>query len=159
MRTQKLAFDIKEGIYYRDIDDYVIYINKKGDDGSHIYGVKIYDHTDREGNTKIMSADSGMMALSPNRRNIIFTLYNGFNYTDVTTDNDYKTRRPFERMAFKEEQIKFSLADFDMNHTSEDLYKTHHEMMNIHQLSTALDSLRTRYDERQKCSLTVSERD
>lgn len=150
VRTQKLAFDIKEGIYYRDIDDYVIYINKKGDDGSHIYGVKIYDHTDREGNTKIMSADSGMMTLSPNRRNIIFTLYNGYSYTDVTTDNDYKTRRPFERMAFKEEQIKFSLADFDMNHTSEDLYKTHHEMMNIHQLSTALDSLRTRYDERQK---------
>lgn len=150
VRSQKLAFDIKEGIYYRDIEDYVIYVNEKGDDGSHIYGVKIYDHTDREGNTKIMSADSGMMTLSPNRRNIIFTLYNGYNYTDVTTDGDYKTRRPFERMSFKEEQIKFSLADFDMNHSSEDLYKTHHEMMNIHQLSTALDSLRTRYDDRQK---------
>lgn len=150
VRKQKLAFDIKEGIYYRDIEDYVIYINKKGDDGSSIYGVKIYDHTAREGNIKIMSADSGMMALSPNQRNIVFTLYNGYNYTDVTTDNDYQVRRPFERMAFKEEQIKFSLADFDMTRSSEDLYKSYHEMMNIHQLSTALDSLENRFAERQQ---------
>ena len=150
VRKQKLAFDIKEGIYYRDIEDYVIYINKKGDDGSSIYGVKIYDHTAREGNIKIMSADSGMMALSPNQRNIVFTLYNGYNYTDVTTDDDYKIRRPFERMSFKEEQIKFSLADFDMTRSSEDLYKSYHEMMNIHQLSTALDSLEIRYAEKQQ---------
>ena len=150
VRKQKLAFDIKEGIYYRDIEDYVIYINKKGDDGSSIYGVKIYDHTAREGNIKIMSADSGMMALSPNQRNIIFTLYNGYNYTDVTTDDDYKIKRPFERMAFKQEQIKFSLADFDMTRTSEDLYKSYHEMMNIDQLSSALDSLEVRYAERQQ---------
>ena len=150
VRKQKLAFDIKEGIYYRDIEDYVIYINKKGDDGSSIYGVKIYDHTDHAGNTKIMSADSGMMALSPNQRNIVFTLYNGYNYTDVTTDDDYKIRRPFERMSFKEEQIKFSLADFDMTRSSEDLYKSYHEMMNIHQLSTALDSLEIRYAEKQQ---------
>ena len=150
VRKQKLAFDIKEGIYYRDIEDYVIYINKKGDDGSSIYGVKIYDHTAREGNIKIMSADSGMMALSPNQRNIIFTLYNGYNYTDVTTNDDYKIKRPFERMAFKQEQIKFSLADFDMTRTSEDLYKSYHEMMNIDQLSSALDSLEVRYAERQQ---------
>ena len=150
VRKQKLAFDIQEGIYYRDIEDYVIYINKKGDDGSSIYGVKIYDHTAREGNIKIMSADSGMMALSPNQRNIVFTLYNGYNYTDVTTNDDYKIKRPFERMAFKQEQIKFSLADFDMTRTSEDLYKSYHEMMNIDQLSSALDSLEVRYAERQQ---------
>ncbi|MCQ2320443.1 MAG: LptF/LptG family permease [Bacteroidales bacterium] len=150
VRKQKLAFDIKEGVYYRDIEDYVIYISKKGDDGSHIYGVKIYNHTDREGNTKIMSADSGMMALSPNQRNIVFTLYNGYNYTDVTTNDDFKIKRPFERMSFKEEQIKFSLADFDMTRSSEEIYKSYHEMMNIHQLSTALDSLEIRYNERQQ---------
>lgn len=150
VRKQKLAFDIKEGIYYRDLEDYVIYIDKKGDDGSHIYGIKIYDHTDRDGNTKIISADSGMMALSPNQRLIVFTLYNGYNYTDVTTNNDFKIKRPFERMAFKQEQIKFSLSDFDMTRSNEDLYKTYHEMMNIHQLSKALDSLGTRYSEKQR---------
>ena len=144
VQRQKLAFNIKEGVFYKDIDNYVIYVDKKGKDGSHIYGVKIYDHTDRQGNTKIISADSGMMSMSPNQRNIIFTLYNGFNYTDLTPDN-YKETRPFERMSFKQEQIKFSLASFDMTRSDEDMYKSYQQMMNIRQLSNSLDSLQLRY--------------
>ena len=147
VQRQKLAFNIKEGVFYKDIDNYVIFVEKKGKDGSHIYGVKIYDHTDREGNTKIISADSGMMAMSPNQRNIIFTLYNGYNYTDLTTDN-YKETRPFERMSFKQEQIKFSLASFDMTRSNEEMYKSYQQMMNIRQLSSSLDSLERRYDKK-----------
>ena len=149
VRRQKLAFNIKEGVFYRDIDNYVIYVERKGADGRSIYGVKIYDHTDRMGNTKIMSADSGMMTLSPNQRNIIFTLYDGYNYTDVTSTDDYKQKRPFERMSFKQEQLKFSLKDFDMTRSSEDMYKSSQQMMNIRQLNTALDSLERRYENKQ----------
>ena len=149
VRRQKLAFNIKEGVFYRDIDNYVIYVERKGSDGRSIYGVKIYDHTDRMGNTKIMSADSGMMTLSPNQRNIIFTLYDGYNYTDVTSTDDYKQKRPFERMSFKQEQLKFSLKDFDMTRSSEDMYKSSQQMMNIRQLNTALDSLERRYENKQ----------
>ena len=147
VQRQKLAFNIKEGVFYKDIDNYVIYVERKGKDGSSIYGVKIYDHTDNAGNTKIISADSGIMSMSPNQRNIIFTLYNGFNYTDLTTDN-YKEKRPFERMSFKQEQIKFSLASFDLTRSNEDMYKSYQQMMNIRQLSTSLDSLEKKYDER-----------
>ena len=149
VQRQKLAFNIKEGIFYKDIDNYVIYVDKKGKDGSHIYGVKIYDHTDHQGNTKIISADSGMMAMSPNQRSIIFTLYNGNNYTDLTT-GDFKETRPFERMSFKEEQLKFSLASFDMTRSNEEMYKSYHQMMNIRQLSTSLDSLQIRLDSKQE---------
>ena len=149
VRRQKLAFNIKEGVFYRDLDNYVIYVERKGADGSSIYGVKIYDHTDRMGNTKIISADSGMMSMSPNQRNIIFTLYDGYNYTDVTTGDNYKQTRPFERMSFKQEQLKFSLKDFDMTRSSEDMYKSSQQMMNIRQLNTALDSLERRYDKKQ----------
>lgn len=151
VRRQKLAFDIKEGVFYKDIEDYVIYVDKKGEDGSTIYGVKIYDHTDHQGNNKIMVADSGVMSLSPNQRSIIFTLYNGCNYTeDNSNKENYKVKRPFERMSFREEQIKFSLASFDLTRSSEDIYKSYQAMMNIHQLSTALDSLERHYDTRQE---------
>lgn len=151
VRKQKLAFDIKEGVFYKDIENYVIYVDKKGEDGSTIYGVKIYDHTDREGNSKIMVADSGVMSLSPNQRSIIFTLYNGNNYTEDNSDKEtFKVNRPFERMSFREEQIKFSLASFDLTRSSEDMYKSYQSMMNIHQLSTALDSLERRYNAKQE---------
>jgi len=150
VRRQKLAFNIKEGVFYKDIENYVIYVEKKGADGRHIYGVKIYDHTDREGNIKIISADSGMMALSPGQRSIIFTLYDGYNYTDIVTGQNYKTVRSFERMSFKQEQLKFSLKDFDLTRSSEDMYKSSQQMMNVRQLSTALDSLEHRYDTKQE---------
>ena len=151
VRKQKLAFDIKEGVFYKDIDNYVIYVDKKGKDGSTIYGVKIYDHTDREGNNKIMVADSGVMSLSPNQRTIVFTLYNGHNYTEDNSDKQFfKYNRPFERMSFREEQVKFSLASFDLTRSNENLYKSYQSMMNIHQLSTALDSLELRYENKQR---------
>ena len=150
VRRQKLAFDIKEGIFYKDIEDYVIHVDKKGKDGSTIYGVKIYDHTDRDGNNKIMVADSGVMSLSPNQRSIIFTLYNGHNYTEDNSNKEtFKKNRPFERMSFREEQIKFSLASFDLTRSSEEMYKSYQSMMNIHQLSTAVDSLERRYNNKQ----------
>ena len=151
VRKQKLAFDIKEGVFYKDIENYVIYVDKKGKDGSTIYGVKIYDHTDREGNSKIMVADSGMMSLSPNQRSIVFTLYNGHNYTeDNSNKQTFKVNRPFERMSFREEQIKFSLASFDLTRSNEDMYKSYQAMMNIHQLTTALDSLERHYNMKQE---------
>ena len=157
VQRQKLAFNIKEGVFYKDIENYVIYVEKKGKDGSSIYGVKIYDHTDHTGNTKIISADSGYMAMSPNQRNILFTLYNGYNYTDITTDN-YKETRPFERMSFKQEQIKFSLASFDLTRSSEEMYKSYQQMMNIRQLSASLDSLERRFDNKQDAFTTGFER-
>lgn len=151
VRKQKLAFDIKEGVFYKDIENYVIYVDKKGEDGSSIYGVKIYDHTDRDGNNKITVADSGMMSLSPNQRSIIFTLYNGHNYTEDNSDKEtFKYNRPFERMSFREEQIKFSLESFDLTRSNEDMYKSYQAMMNIQQLTTALDSLERQYNAKQE---------
>ena len=151
IRKQKLAFDIKEGQFYKDIENYVIHVDHKGKDGSTIYGVKIYDHTDREGNNKIMVADSGIMSLSPNQRTIIFTLYNGHNYTEDNSDKEtFKYNRPFERMSFREEQVKFSLASFDLTRSNEDMYKSYQAMMNISQLNIALDSLEKRYVDKQE---------
>ena len=150
VRRQKLAFNIKEGVFYKDIENYVIFVEKKGEDGSSIYGVKIYDHTDREGDVKIITADSGMMALSPGQRNIIFTLYNGYNYTDIITGDNYKQVRSFERMSFKQEQLKFSLKDFDLTRSSEDMLKSSQQMMNVRQLNTALDSLNRRHNTKQE---------
>lgn len=151
VRKQKLAFDIKEGVFYKDIENYVIYVDRKGEDGSTIYGVKIYDHTDRDGENKIMVADSGKMALSPNQHFIIFSLFNGYNYVEDNSNREtYRKNRPFERMSFREEQIKFSLESFDLTRSSGEMYKGYQAIMNTHQLSTALDSLQERYDLRQE---------
>ncbi len=141
VRKQKMSFDIPEGMFYKGIDGYSIRVGKKGADGNSLYDVIIYDHTEYKGNNKVTTADSATIALSPSQKEIVFTLYNGFNYNDLTEERDYKTRRPFEKMSFQKQYISFDISDFDMQESDESSLKGHQSLLNISQLNTAIDSL------------------
>jgi len=141
VRQQKLAFNLNEGVFNTGLDNYVIYVGKKDDDNQTIYDVKIYDHSDNMGNTRITTAKKGIMQLTPDQKNIIFTLYDGEQYIDVTDDKNYRISKPFEMMKFEKQVIKFDLSEFQLNRTNEELFKTHYSMLNIQQLNKSIDSL------------------
>ncbi|HMM12721.1 MAG TPA: LptF/LptG family permease [Bacteroidales bacterium] len=148
IRQQKLAFNIQEGVFYNGIDNYVIRVGRKEKDNRTIYDVKIYDHTDRMGNVKLTTAEWGLMELSPDQRNIIFTLFDGYNYQDIYNTRNYRENRPFDRMKFSEQRLKFDLSEFDLTRTQEELFKSHYTMLNLRQLNYFIDSLSKRFDER-----------
>jgi len=145
---KKMTLEIPEGVFYRGIDKYVIKVAKKSKDGNWIYDIMIYDHTDDKGNVKVTVADSGYMAMTPSQRDMIFTLYDGYNYNEIFDDKDYRTRRPFQKMSFKRQLVTFDMSQFDMKHVSEDAFKKHQTMLNIKQLTFAIDSLNVVYDEK-----------
>ncbi len=145
---KKMTLEIPEGVFYRGIDKYVIKVAKKSKDGNWMYDVMIYDHTDGKGNVKVTVADSGYMAMTPSQREMIFTLYDGYNYNEMIDDKDYRTRRPFQKMSFKRQLVSFDMSQFDMKHMSEDAFKKHQTMLNISQLNTAIDSLNIAYQEK-----------
>jgi len=140
VQHQKLAFKIKEGIFNRDLGEYVLRIGSRDADGDGIYNVMIYDHSQKMGNTKLTTAESGVMKQTPNGNAILFTLYKGENYEEKVGQKDYRITRPFQRMEFQEEQIRFSL-DNGLNRTDENLFKSSYHMMNLEQLSASRDSL------------------
>ncbi|MDO5341574.1 MAG: LptF/LptG family permease [Bacteroidia bacterium] len=142
---KKMTLEIPEGVFYRGIDKYVIRVGKKGDDGKSLYEVMIYDHTADKGNTTVTVADSGYMAMTPSQREMIFTLYDGYNYSEVVDDKEYRNRRPFQKMSFKRQIITFDMSQFDLGHTDEDAFKSHQNMMNIKQLNYSIDSLSNMY--------------
>lgn len=150
VRKQKMSFDIPEGRFYKGIDGYAIRVGTKGEDGSSLYDVLIYDHSDYRVNSKVTTADSATIALAPSQKEIVFTLYNGFNYNDITDDKDYKSKRPFEKMAFKKQYVSFDISDFDMKESDENSMKGHHSMLNISQLTTAIDSLQLNKTDRRE---------
>ncbi|HQO50526.1 MAG TPA: LptF/LptG family permease, partial [Bacteroidales bacterium] len=150
IRQQKLAFNIKPGEFYNGIDNYIIRVGEKGKDGSTIYDVKIYDHTDRMGNIKVTTASSGIMALSPDQKFVIFTLFDGYNYKDIITTRNFRENRPFDRSYFSEQRLKFDLTEFDLTRTQEDMFKNHYTMLNTKQLTQYIDSLNLRYNERKE---------
>lgn len=141
VRQQKLALNIKEGIFYNGIDGFTIRINDKDDDENIIRDVMIYDHTDRMGNIKLTTAQWGKMELAPDRSTLVFHLYDGYNYEDIVNRRNYKISRPFQRSHFAEQTRRFSGLDFAMNRTDESLFKNNYQMMNLEQLERSRDSL------------------
>ena len=141
VRKQKMSFDIPEGMFYKGIDGYTIRAGKKGADGSTLYDMMIYDHTAYKGNVKVTIADSATIALAPSQKEVVFTLYHGYNYNEVIDDKEYKARRPFEKMKFDKQYVSFDISDFDMTQSDGSALKGHQSMLNISQLVIAIDSL------------------
>ena len=149
---KKMTLEIPEGVFYRGLDKYVIKVAKKSKKGNWMYDVMIYDHSDDKGNIKLTVADSGYIAMTPNQHNLVFTLYDGINYSEMIDDKDYRTNRGFQKMAFKKQMVAFDLSQFDMKHMNEDAFKNHQTMMNIEQLSIAIDSLNEAYAAKQEAN-------
>jgi len=141
VRQKKLAVNIKEGIFYNDLENYVIRVGKKGKDGNTIYNVMVYNHTEHKGNTDVTIADSGLMQSTPDGRYLLFTLYNGYTYQEKVDQKDAQQKLPFQRTYFGEQQRKFDLSTFELNRTDEELFKNNFEMLNIRQLNYFIDSL------------------
>ncbi|MBW6460150.1 MAG: LptF/LptG family permease [Bacteroidales bacterium] len=141
VRQKKLAVNIKEGIFYNDLEDYVIRVGKKGKDGNTIYRVMVYNHTDHKGNIDVTVADSGIMQSTPDGRFLLFTLYDGYTYQEKVDQKNAKEAFPFQRTYFREQKRKFDLSTFELNRTDEELFKNNYEMLNIKQLNYFIDSL------------------
>ncbi len=141
VRQQKLALNIPEGIYYNGIDGYTLRVGFKEKDEKTLHDIMIYDHTDKMGNTSLTIADSGLMEITPDKRFMVLTLFNGINYFE---DMDRKTisSRPFRNIKFSKSEHRFDLSAFSMVRTDEDLFRKNYQMLNIRQLEEATDSLK-----------------
>ncbi len=141
VRQQKLALDIREGVFYNGIPGYTIKVDKKtGVNGDRLHGVMIYDHTQKSGNATVMLADSGRMFTRFNGAYLGLELFHGHNYVEQPDARD-RAGASFFRQGFDHNLVTFSLSSFDLGRTKEDLFKENRMMLNIPQLHTATDSV------------------
>ncbi len=150
VRQQRPAFNIMEGIYYKGIDNFVIRVEEKDGDGSILRNIKIYDHTDRRGNTNVTMAEWGTMKMTEDRMDLVLTLYNGSNYQEVEPRDSRDLSRPLQRTFFEEQVRKFDLSGFALARTDEDLFRSNFRMLNINQLLHYEDSLSSLITTRQE---------
>ncbi|MEX2594240.1 MAG: LptF/LptG family permease [Anditalea sp.] len=141
MRMKSPALDIKEGVFYNGIPNYSIKVNRKVDEVK-LYDILIYDHTKGQGNTDVITADSGRMEPFFNDRYMTLILYNGYSYQEISSQKGINEKPvSFNRTRFTENQMVFSLDAFEMNRTPEDLWSNNRSIKNIEQLKTDLDSM------------------
>ena len=120
----------------------MIRVGKKDKDGNTIRDVMVYDHTKHKGNIAVTTAEWGKMELTPDKRFLVFRLYNGINYEERVDLRKNEITRPFQRTTFKEQYQTFDLSALQLTRTDENLFKKNYEMQNIVQLSKSIDSLK-----------------
>lgn len=147
VRQKKLALNIRDGIFYSGLEGYVMKIGKKEPDGTTIRKVMIYDHSQVQGNNKLVLADSGRMEQTADGNYLMLTLFNGTNYEESSSRVDAQ-RIPFQRTDFSTEVIKFDLSQFKMTRSDDEFFKNAYYMLNVQQLGYASDSLGKEVDQR-----------
>lgn len=142
VKEQKPTMDIKPGIFSSELDDFTIRVKDKKviDEVEHLYDVMIYDHSEGKGNRSVIVAEEGIMTVTPDKRYIEFRLFRGTNYEE-NIETGIEKKYPLTTTTFEEDLIRFDLAQFALNRTDEDLFKSNFKMLNINQLEKAIDTL------------------
>ncbi|MDR1951155.1 MAG: LptF/LptG family permease [Bacteroidales bacterium] len=148
IQIKKPALSINESEYYKGIDGYIIRFDKKERDGQTIHGIQIYDHTDNIGNTRLTMAKSGLMQTTDDGKWLQFTLFDGYSYVEDVKEFQNRHKRPFSRIKFEEQIIKFDLSSFEMTRTDESLFSNHEKIKNLNNLQETVDTLAKQYTTR-----------
>lgn len=152
--NKKPAFDLKEGQFYNTIPGYSIKVAQKKND-SLLYTVLIYEN---QGGLQdnLITAESGVMRVSADKRFLEFTLRNGWRYQERSDRNPNNTE--FIRLGFKEYKKVLDLSSLALNLTADSVFKNRYEMLSVRQLNKAIDSLEktnTGFDRRSRNDMSV----
>ena len=142
VRKKKADFFIKPGVFNSTIPGYSIRAKAKSEDGTTLYDMMIYQHQSGGTADNVTFAKEGYVQNSPDNRYMVLKLIDGVRYEDARVKNAkrYDPRQQFTRFRFKETTTKFDMSSFDMNRTDQDLFKSHHQMLNLKQLRLYSDS-------------------
>ncbi|MGV3763110.1 LptF/LptG family permease [Parapedobacter sp.] len=142
VRIKQADFFIKPGIFNNTIPGYSIRAEGKSKDGKILYDLMIYDHSKNSTANNVLLAEEGYIYNSPDNNTMILKLKNGVRYEDSRAKDArvYNPRQQFTRFYFDETEQKFDMSAFQMKRTDENLFKSHHAMLNLKQLKHYTDS-------------------
>lgn len=135
IQHKKPALNIKPGVYYSEIDGFVIRVNEKDPDGRNLHDITVYDYRNNSSNPDVIVARHGIMQTTPDEHYLLFTLYDGCSYSEASQDNN-PAAAPFTRIFFKKNQLSFDLSGFALDKSDESIFQGGYMMMNLSQLDS-----------------------
>lgn len=113
--------------------------------------ILIHDHREGEtGVSRVIRATSGRMEQKADR--LLLTLHDGASYEEDLEQSKRRKERLHPHIASKfERQIfEIDMTSLDFSKVDEGLFKRAHEMMTVHQLQAAMDSLESLNQDKQR---------
>ncbi|MBF25458.1 MAG: hypothetical protein CMP49_02940 [Flavobacteriales bacterium] len=133
---KKLSINIKEKVFFSEIEGYSIRVDKKQAENT-IQDIIIYDYSDKQGVTQVFTAESGKMSITNDNKLLIIKLYNGQSFQEV----ENKSKEYDVINTFKEYNMSLDLSSFKMERSESDRFSNRAKTMNISQLMNNIDSL------------------
>lgn len=160
VRKKKADFFIKPGVFNSTIPGYSIRAKEKSEDGTTLYDLMIYQHMEGGTADNITFAKEGYIQNSADNNYMVLKLMDGVRYEDARVKNAkrYDPRQQFTRFRFKETTTKFDMGTFKMNRTDQDLFKSHHQMLNLKQLRLYTDSNHVEIDSLERMNVVEGKR-
>ncbi len=136
----KEEIKIPTGIFYDGVDGYNIRVESR-DENNIMHNLMVYDHSSKKGNISLTVADSGHVALSPDKTSLVFTLYSGVNYEE-SNDKKYKdTTLALQRVEFSRQDVIIPLKNYAFKKSNDARYGNEVMAKGLSQLKKDRDSL------------------
>ena len=146
IRKTKEEIKIPTGTFYDGIDGYILRIESRDDRTKMMHNLIIYDHTAHNGNTCVTLADSGRMAISPDKQNLVFHLYDGCSYQETNRMTYRDTTLDLNRLDFKEQELIICLDNYTFTRSDDDRFSDEVMAKGLKALSHDRDSIAQKFD-------------
>ena len=150
IKRKKPDINLQAGTFYDGVPDFSIKVTSKDPATNTLYKIIIYDHREQRGNVSVTLADSGFMKITPDESGLIFTLFDGYSFTEMAEKNSNTENKAHasRRDYFREQTIVIPLSGFDLERSGEGLFKSNALMLTMDELSYHVDSLGNAYNVR-----------
>jgi Predicted permeases len=149
MRQKSPELDIPEGVFYKEITGYNVYVREKDKSGL-LKDMMIYDYSQGFENASVMVADSGRLKVSADKMFLVLTLHQGESFENIRQQQDSRRSSqneavPYRRESFSQKDI---LIEFDANftRTDESLLQNQYVGKNLKDLQLSIDSMEMKLD-------------
>jgi len=85
-------------------------------------------------------ADHGYMQSTPDDHYLMFTLKNGYTYSEPQDGENYE-KRPLTSIGFDEQVLTFDISSFAFSKSDDQFFSGHYQMLNVAQLDSSVTSL------------------
>lgn len=146
MRQKSPELDIPEGVFYKEITGFNVYVKKKNNQTGLLKDLMIYDYSEGFNKARVIVADSGRLKTSADKLFLVLSLFNGESFENLKNQaNNQKTAVPYRRESFKSKDI---LIEFDANFNMTDESFMQNQFMgkNLTALQKSIDSMGLRVD-------------
>ncbi|MEN8776558.1 MAG: LptF/LptG family permease [Polaribacter sp.] len=152
IKKKKPALALVSGSFNSDIPNYQIKFEEKyGEEENLLKKVLIYDLSNRNGNTKVITAERGKILSEEGSRYMTFILYNGYYYEDhtkSTKSSEKRKKMPASQATFKEYEFNIDISNIvGDGKLDEERVKNSYNMRTLNQLNDTIPILKASYNE------------